>query len=115
MWEDQIDGINTYEVEDDIKLQEQQLVTIKTKAPRPKSQHIKSVSTNDAKFDVTGMTTEEISDKINSMYQKLDGVWICLQCGKTSYNSSRDMRLHVETHIVTLVTYAARSSGPKFL
>ena len=74
--EDQIYGINTYEAEDDIKLKEQKLVTINDKSHRPRSQNIKSVSTtNDSKFDVTGMTTEEIGDKIKSMYQKIDGVW----------------------------------------
>ena len=98
-FEDKKDCIATYEEDNNIKLQEQQLVTINDKAPRTKSQYIKSVSTNGPKLDVTGMTTEEIGDKIKSMYQKVDGVWTCLQCGKTSNNKSSDIRLHVETHL----------------
>ena len=90
---------DNFKEEDQIKLQEHRLVTINDKAPRPRGQYIKSVSTTGPKFDVTGMNAEEIGDKISSMYQKVEGVWTCLQCGRTSNNKSSDMRLHVETHL----------------
>ena len=45
------------------------------------------------------MTSEEIGAKIQSMYQKIDGVWTCNECGKTTNKMSGDMRLHVETHL----------------
>ena len=93
--------IDYYKEEDHKQIREHQLVTNSDKAPRPRTQFVKpvSINANGPKFNVTGMTTEEIGDKIKSMYQKVDGVWTCLQCGRTSNNKSTDMRLHVETHL----------------
>ena len=69
-------------------------------AIKPKRQNTRSVTSNNAPlYDVTGMSDEEISAKIQSMYQKIDGVWSCNECGKTSNFKSSDMRLHVETHL----------------
>ena len=80
---------------------ENRLVSIiNNKTPRTKDQVTRSSSNNFKRFDVAGMTSEEIGAKIHSMYQKIDGVWTCNECGKTATNKmSSDMRLHVETHL----------------
>ena len=67
--------------------------------PRQKREFTKSISENRPNYDVTGLNSEEISVKMKSMYQKIDGVWTCNECGKTSNGKSSDMRLHVETHL----------------
>ena len=66
-----------------------------------KSQFTGSISKNGQNYDVTGLNSEEISEKIKSMYQKVDGFWTCNECGKISNNktTSGDIRLHVETHL----------------
>ena len=81
--------------------QDHQMVNINdnVKTQRQRSQFTRSISKNGPNYDVTGMTFEEIGAKIKSMYQKIDGVWTCNECGKTSNNKSTDMRLHVETHL----------------
>ena len=84
--------------------QEQQMVNINdsVKNPRQKIQFTRSILENGGRnYDVTGLTSEEISAKIRSMYQKIDGVWTCNECGKISNNktTSGDIRLHVETHL----------------
>lgn len=50
------------------------------------------------KYDVGAMTKEEIDAKINSMYQKINESWICLECSKIATNLS-NMRKHVEYHL----------------
>ena len=89
--------------EESHKSQEQQMVNTNDndQTPRTKSQFTRSISKNYQNFDVTGLTSEEISAKIRSMYQKIDGVWTCIECGKISNNktTSGDIRLHVETHL----------------
>ena len=94
-------SMQTFKEEEHKELQEHQLVRTHNKAPRPKSQPTRSISNNENKFDVTGMNSEEIGAKIKSMYQKIDGVWTCNECGKISNNktTSGDIRLHVETHL----------------
>ena len=93
----------TLKEEEDNKPQENRMVRLHNKTPRQKVQCSTRSHPNDGKhFDVTGMTPEEIGAKIHSMYQKIDGVWTCNECGKTSHNKSSDMRIHVETHLVGL-------------
>ena len=79
--------------------QENILVSMNDKAVKPKRQYTKTISNNSPLYDVTGMSNEEIGAKIQSMYQKIDGVWVCNECGKRSSNYSSDIRLHVETHL----------------
>ena len=66
---------------------------------KPKRQYIRPILRNSPQYDVSGMSNEEISAKIQSMYQKIDGVWSCNECGKKMSNMSTDMRHHVETHL----------------
>ena len=78
---------------------EHRLVHIDNKVVKnSKSQYTRTITNNGPKYDVSAMIPAEIADKIKSMYQKIDGVWTCNECGKTTNNSSGDMRLHVETH-----------------
>ena len=99
------DDTNTKDVQESVFKEEdhQQNIMIcktdKAMAMKPKRQHTRSVSNNVPLYDVTGMSKEEIGAKIQSMYQKIDGVWTCNECGKTSNKMSSDMRLHVETHL----------------
>ena len=51
-----------------------------------------------ARINVGNMTPEEIEAQTKELYQKVDGVWTCLQCGKTS-NVHCNMKFHVETHM----------------
>ena len=48
---------------------------------------------------VGNMTQEEIKIKTKELYQKIDGGWSCLHCGKISSHKSSGMRYHVETHM----------------
>ena len=51
-----------------------------------------------ARIDVTSLSTEDIEQKIKELYEKVDGVWTCLNC---NYTSTRHFNLkkHVEKHI----------------
>ena len=62
-------------------------------------QYSRTTSSNVPKIFVGNMTPEEIEAKTKDMYQKIDGVWTCLQCGKTSSGMSCNIRFHVETHM----------------
>ena len=69
---------------------------------QPRREYSRAVSNNVVpKFNVGSMTLEEIEAKKKDMYQKIDGVWTCLQCGHTSTTSkqSTNIRFHVETHL----------------
>ena len=80
--------------------QENKLVSMNENAVKPKKQ--RTIANNAPLHDVAGMSNEEIAAKIQSMYKKIDGVWVCNECGKTSNNTSSDIRLHVETHLAGL-------------
>ena len=54
---------------------------------------------NDINTDVRSMTPEEIEKKTRELYERKDGVWICLICGYVSLSSSSTVRKHVETHL----------------
>ena len=42
----------------------------------------------------------DLNDKLDSMVDKLNGIWTCTVCGKSSKSNSRnDMRRHAETHV----------------
>lgn len=47
---------------------------------------------------VGNMTPEQIKLKTKELYQKIDGVWTCLHCGKTSGHMG-NIIYHVETHM----------------
>ena len=50
------------------------------------------------KIDVTAFTPEEIQDKIEELYRKIDGMWSCMACDYTSPHRT-NVRKHVEKHI----------------
>ena len=102
VFDDIKDTNDIFEYEDQKNRQENHWVGINDESPaRPRSQvqHTRNIPNNVPNCDVTGMSSEEIGDKIKTMYQKINGVWTCNVCGRTSYNKSTDMRLHVETHL----------------
>ena len=55
---------------------------------------------NETKINVTSMTPEEIEQKTRELYERMEGIWSCLECGySTSSGGSSTIRKHVETHI----------------
>ena len=64
-----------------------------------KRQYSRTTTCDVPKIFVGNMTPVEIEAKTKEMYQKIDGVWTCLQCGKTSSGMSGNIRFHVETHM----------------
>ena len=100
VFEEYLVPIDSYKDEEEISPTELSLVHIKNKVTRPRSQSTRLMANNGPKLDVTDMTSEEISDRIESMYQKINGdfMWklIWMAC-------------------VTLVAYVNRTSGLKII
>ena len=59
------------------------------------TQIVKSVET----FPVSDMS--EVDQKIEELAERIDGVWTCKACGKTSQRR-RDLGWHIETHLENL-------------
>ena len=79
---------------------EHSLVSLDNKVvKKSESPYTRTNPNNGPKYDVSAMNPEDIANKIRSMYQNIDGVWTCKECGKRSNNGSGDMRLHVEIHL----------------
>ena len=51
-----------------------------------------------AVFNASSLTTEEVEMKRKELYQKNDGVWICLVCDYDTKDGS-NIKKHVEKHI----------------
>ena len=66
---------------------------------KQRRQYSRATSNDVPKIFVGDMTHEEIEAKTKELYKKIDGVWTCLQCGKTSSGQSCNIRFHVETHM----------------
>ena len=96
VFEENLTPINSYKEEEHKNSAEAPFVSINTKATMPRIHSKRLIANKGSKFDVTDMTPEEIREKINSMYQKIDGIWTCNECGQTS---NKNIRLHVETHL----------------
>ena len=58
----------------------------------------RTTSSNDVgRIDVSSLTPEEVEDKMKSLLQKRDDVWICLVCNHTSTKKD-NIKKHVEIH-----------------
>ena len=66
---------------------------------KQRRQYSRAQTTDASRIYVGDMTSEEIEAKTKELYQKIDGGWSCLHCGKTSSHKSSGMRYHVETHM----------------
>ena len=66
---------------------------------KERRQYSRAPSNDVTRIYVGNMTPEEIEATTKEMYQKIDGVWTCLKCGKTSTGMSTNIRFHVETHL----------------
>ena len=75
------------------------VTTTDTVAVKQRRQYFRATSNDVPKIFVGNMTPEEIEAKTKELYKKIDGVWTCLQCGKTSSGMSCNIRFHVETHM----------------
>ena len=54
----------------------------------------------EAKTKVSYIEHDELDEKINTMLEKVDGIWACSMCGKVAKNNRKDnIRKHIETHI----------------
>ena len=62
-------------------------------------QYSRAPTTDGTMIYVGNMTPEEIEGKTKELYQKIEGVWTCLHCGKTSPGPKCNIRFHVETHM----------------
>ena len=75
--------------------------------------HYSRPSLNDvAKIDVGSMNSEEIEKKMKELYQKIDGVWRCLEC---DYSTTRNysIRIHIDTHMEGL-SYSCNLCNKEF-
>ena len=73
--------------------------TSDTDAIQQRKKYSRAPTSDVSRIDVSNMTPDEIEAKTKEMYQKIDGVWTCLHCGKTSPGQSNNIRFHVETHM----------------
>ena len=53
-------------------------------------------SNDTAKFDIVSMNPDGIQQKIQELYQKVDGVWECLACDYTTSNNSSNVIRHIQ-------------------
>ena len=67
----------------------------KIKKKTPDTQIAKSVGS----FPISDMS--EVDEKIEELAERIDGVWTCKACGKTSQRR-RDLGWHIETHLENL-------------
>ena len=61
------------------------------------------------KYSVSG--TENLPERINSLIEKINGIWTCKVCGKTpTRNKPSDLSRHAETHLEEL-SYMCHQCG----
>ena len=60
----------------------------------------------------TGMN--DLTIIINSMKAKIDGVWTCSVCGKTTGNNGDNLKSHIESHHIEGVIYSCEKCGQNF-
>ena len=93
------------------KIEDKQIITRNDLIPQPEGVKEELVTTHEmeemldgslvpeAKVSVSDNNTELI-DIINSMLEKVEGVWTCKKCGKTDkLNNLCKVKRHIETHI----------------
>ena len=71
--------------------EDKQIVKMEKRLPR--------TPMNITKFDVSSMTSEEIEEKKDELFEKRDGIWRCLACEHTCTSDKAQMKRHVETHL----------------
>ena len=77
-----------------------------------RSKYCRPSSNNSAKINVGFMNSEEIEKKMKELYQKIDGVWRCLEC---DYSTTRNysIKIHIDTHIEGL-SYSCNLCNKEF-
>ena len=68
------------------------------KIKRRQESNVKVLSRDISRINVEGMTTVEIELKMKELYQKIDGVWSCMECDYTS-TTRQHMCYHIEKHM----------------
>ena len=58
-------------------------------------QYARTLNRAGPKIDVTTLTPEEIKEKIEELYGKIDGMWSCMACEYTSTHRP-NVKKHVE-------------------
>ena len=61
-------------------------------------QYARTLNRAGPKIDVTTLTPEEIKEKIEELYGKIDGMWFCMVCEYTSTHRP-NVKKHVEKHM----------------
>ena len=91
MEEDIPNANHTTEAKQLVKVDNNQEVISRRQYQRPSNSDV-------ARIDVTSLSTEDIEQKIKELYEKVDGVWTCLNCNYTS-TKHFNLKKHVEKHI----------------
>ena len=74
------------------------VTTADSSVERQRMQYNRGILEDNKKIYVGDLTPEEIEAQTKELYQKVDGEYACLHCGKTSSKIS-NMKFHVETHL----------------
>ena len=65
-------------------------------------------------IDAFNTTSESLNEKLDSMIEKVDGIWKCKVCGKSNnLNKRNDVRRHAETHLEG-VSHSCTICGKEF-
>ena len=96
-------GAKAKEEEEDSKsftdVEEDSLIPTFAKPPRHKPNVPSSFKKEVARIDLSGTSNlEEVDQKIEELTDRINGVWTCKACGKTSQRK-RDLGWHIETHL----------------
>ena len=88
------------------------VTTADSSVEKQRRQYNRGILDDNNKIYVGDLTPEEIEAQTKELYQKVDGEYACLHCGKTSTKIS-NMKFHVETHLEGLC-YTCNICGKEF-
>ena len=75
------------------------IISINEDVPANKRRQVARASPNNiSKIDVGRMTNDEIDNRMKELYQKIDGLWTCLECNYTTKKKSHILN-HIEIHV----------------
>ena len=66
--------------------------------------------------NLTISTNDELDEKLNSMLEKVDGIWTCTVCGKTdpTQNNKACLKRHIEGKHIGGLSHPCNSCGKTF-
>ena len=87
------------EMEDSLNFSQPENMFIKPSPKRNFKKQDTPIAKSVGTFPISDMS--EVDQKIEELAEKIDGVWTCKACGKTSQRR-RDLGWHIETHLENL-------------